>query len=76
LGSNRAPDSIGPDQQIGTRRGAVSQGHRDTLAFSVRLVALDRIAVLNEIGFDFPALVNQDFLQIGSINHTRVREAK
>ena len=42
----------------------------------MRFVPRDGVAVDNEIGFDLFAFVNEDLLQVGSIDYPSVRKAK
>mmetsp|Transcript_19078 Transcript_19078/g.28967 ORF Transcript_19078/g.28967 Transcript_19078/m.28967 type:complete len:308 (-) Transcript_19078:321-1244(-) len=74
LCSDTGPDTVASHQDIRIGRPLL-QIHSDTLALPVRSVSLYRISILDKIRFDLAALINQNFLQIRSINDTRIRQS-
>jgi len=76
LVSDGAPDSVASHQNVGLRGGAVGQGDGNPVALSLVLVSDDRVSVLDEIRLDLFALVQQNFLEIGSVDHSGVWQSK
>jgi len=73
LRTDRAPDAVGPDEHVSLVRRSVAhlQGHA---AISAVRVARDLGAVDEEVWLDRAALLQQQLLKVGPIDHARVRQ--
>mmetsp|Transcript_53942 Transcript_53942/g.114600 ORF Transcript_53942/g.114600 Transcript_53942/m.114600 type:complete len:362 (+) Transcript_53942:673-1758(+) len=74
LGADRAPDPVAPHQHVRLGSRPVLEADGDALSLPLGNVTVDSIAVLDKVGLDLLTLVDQDLLQVRSVNNARVRK--
>jgi hypothetical protein len=76
LRSNGGPNSVGSDKNIRIHSGAIFQSDGNSITFSHILITRHRVSIYEKVGVDCPALINQNFLQVGSVDNSSVRKAE